>query len=119
MDANTDANVDTNADNPTDTNAETKTDTNNNTTTNTKSDSAGDKIAKFKDAGKYSGVAAERLAKEVGLAKYAKKIGAFISKLVGKKQKEYMDGKNGAVKTDAAAAPAPAAAPVAAPVVAH
>ena len=74
-----------------------------------------DTITGHEDAGKHSGTAAEAMAKKAGFGIYAKKIGEFVNKLVGKKQKAMKDEKAAA----AAAAPAPAAhEPVAAPVAA-
>lgn len=52
-------------------------------------------VTHHKDAGKHSGTAAEAAAKHLGLGKYSKKIGAFVNKLVGKKQKTMMEQKNG------------------------
>ena len=63
-----------------------------------------DTVVQHKDAGKHSGTAAEAMAKHAGFGAYAKKIGQFVSKLVGKKQKALADQK-------AATAAAPAATP--------
>lgn len=68
-----------------------------------------DTVTHHKDAAKHSGTAAEMAAKQMGLGSFSKKIGEFVNKLVGKKQKEYVDGKN----ASAGAAPAPAPAPAA------
>ncbi|KAF2114858.1 hypothetical protein BDV96DRAFT_86634 [Lophiotrema nucula] len=69
----------------------------------------GDTIARHKDTAKHSGDAAEHFAKQAGFGKYAKKIGELVSKLVGKKQKEYTAGKDTAAKPAAPvdAQPAP------------
>lgn len=50
-------------------------------------------VTHHKDAGKHSGAAAEMAAKHLGLGSFAKKIGEFVNKLVGKKQKEMIDAK--------------------------
>lgn len=70
-------------------------------------------VTHHKDAAKHSGTAAEMAAKHMGFGQFSKKIGEFVNKLVGKKQKEMIDKKNPA---DPAA---PAAAPAAAPPAAH
>jgi hypothetical protein len=73
-----------------------------------------DTITHHKDVGKHSGTVAENFAKKNGLGMFAKEIGEFVKKLVGKKQKDYIDGK--AKPADATAAPAaPAAQPQPAP----
>lgn len=59
-------------------------------------------ITHHKDAGKHSGAAAEMAAKHLGLGSFSKKIGEFVNKLVGKKQKELIDQKAG---TNGQAAP--------------
>lgn len=72
-------------------------------------------VTQHKDAGKHSGTAAETIAKQVGLGSFSKKIGEFVNKFVGKKQKTMADQKG-------AAAPAPtptAAAQPAPPTTAH
>lgn len=75
-----------------------------------------DTVTHHKDAGKHSGTAAEMAAKHMGLGAFSKKIGEFVNKLVGKKQKEMVDQKAAAngqpAAADASVAPvAPAAAP--------
>jgi hypothetical protein len=54
-------------------------------------------VTHHKDAAKHSGTAAEHLAKQAGLGSFSKKIGEFVNKLVGKKQKAMIDQKNGTV----------------------
>jgi hypothetical protein len=70
-----------------------------------------DTVTGHKDAGKHSGTAAEVMAKKVGLGAYGKKIGEFVSKLVGKKQKAMADQKTVAAPAQPAAH-TPAAVPV-------
>ncbi|KAF2738617.1 hypothetical protein EJ04DRAFT_509489 [Polyplosphaeria fusca] len=77
-----------------------------------------DTVTHHQDVGKHSGTAAETLAKKHGLGMFAKEIGEFVKKLVGKRQKEYIDSKNTAKPVDAAAAPAAAPAAQPAPVAA-
>jgi ribosomal protein L12E/L44/L45/RPP1/RPP2 len=62
-------------------------------------------VTHHKDVGKHSGTAAEHIAKQAGLGAFAKKIGEFVNKLVGKKQKEMIDAKN-PKPADGTAAPA-------------
>jgi hypothetical protein len=70
-----------------------------------------DTVTGHKDAGKHSATAAEMMAKKVGLGAYGKKIGEFVSKLVGKKQKAMADQKTVAAPVQPAAH-TPAAVPV-------
>ncbi|KAF2474258.1 uncharacterized protein BDR25DRAFT_351817 [Lindgomyces ingoldianus] len=65
-------------------------------------------VTQHKDAGKHGGTAAEMAAKQMGLGAFSKKIGEFVNKLIGKKQKEAADKK-------AAEGAVPGAAPGAAP----
>ena len=67
-----------------------------------------DTVVQHKDAGKHSGTAAEAIAKHAGFGAYAKKIGQFVSKLVGKKQKALADQKAAAAPAATPAQPAPA-----------
>jgi hypothetical protein len=53
-------------------------------------------VTHHKDAGKHAGSAAEMAAKQVGLGSFSKKIGEFVNKLVGKKQKTMVDERNAA-----------------------
>lgn len=67
-------------------------------------------VTHHKDAGKHAGTGAEMAAKHLGLGAFSKKIGEFVNKLVGKKQKAMIDEQN-AAKAQTAPAPAPAPAP--------
>jgi uncharacterized protein (UPF0332 family) len=62
-------------------------------------------VTHHKDAGKHSGTAAEMAAKHMGLGAFSKKIGEFVNKLVGKKQKAMIDERNAAQMQTAPAAP--------------
>jgi hypothetical protein len=61
-------------------------------------------VTHHKDAGKHAGGGAEMVAKQLGLGSFSKKIGEFVNKLVGKKQKTMMDEQNAAKVQTAPAA---------------
>jgi len=70
-----------------------------------------DAVIGQEDVAQQSGAGVEVVAKKSGLGAFSKKIGQFVSKLVGKKQKGVKEEKVTKEEKAAAADPAPAPTP--------